>query len=188
MNIKIVITFMALLCAGLYISWDLVRTPARTKTSQSDSVINPVVNDFTFSLLSGEARRLYDYQDTVILINFWASWCAPCIEEFPDLVELAQQNPDNFVVLALSVDEQPEQARRFVQTHVSQIPDNFVLGLDHDKAVSQDQFQTTKYPESFLLGWGFMLERKIAGIYDWTSQDFKTYLDTLMRANNPSTP
>jgi thiol-disulfide isomerase/thioredoxin len=60
--------------------------------------------DFTVTDLAGRPVRLSDYRGKVVLLNFWATWCSPCIAELPTLIDLARRRPDRFVILGVSAD------------------------------------------------------------------------------------
>lgn len=63
-------------------------------------------NSKEFSLLNGEQKNLSDYRGNWLVVNFWAEWCPPCLEEIPELNLLAQEN-DNIQVLGVSFDKLP---------------------------------------------------------------------------------
>jgi thiol-disulfide isomerase/thioredoxin len=79
------------------------------------------VGDFSFRLLSdGSERRLSDYAGRVVVLNFWATWCQPCLKELPDLERLAQQRPGDVVVLSVS-DEKVEDLRAVVPAGTARV-------------------------------------------------------------------
>ena len=59
--------------------------------------------DFTLKTMDGNDFTLSSQKGKVVVLDFWASWCAPCREEFPFLVELANQNKDNAFLTVLSL-------------------------------------------------------------------------------------
>lgn len=68
------------------------------------------VGDFSFRLLSdGRPMHLSDYAGHVVVLNFWATWCQPCVKELPDLERLAETRAD---VVVLSVSDEPVEALR----------------------------------------------------------------------------
>lgn len=71
-------------------------------------VVTACENSKDFSLLNGEQKNLSDYQGSWLVVNFWAEWCPPCLEEIPELNLLAQEN-DNINVLGVSFDRLPNQ-------------------------------------------------------------------------------
>ncbi len=74
--------------------------------------------DFTLASLSGKEVSLSSLRGKVVLLNFWATWCAPCREELPEL-SLLQENlgKRGLVILAVSVDNEMENARSFVNKY-----------------------------------------------------------------------
>ncbi len=70
--------------------------------------------DFAFALASGQGTTLSALEGRTVVINFWATWCAPCRREMPEFVALSQQDPQ-VVVLAVNVEETLEVVRPFVQ-------------------------------------------------------------------------
>lgn len=72
--------------------------------------------DFALQDLNGKPISSTDWNGKVILLNFWATWCAPCIAEIPDLIQLQNKYERQFQVIGLSVDEEsPEDVKRFVR-------------------------------------------------------------------------
>ncbi len=76
---------------------------------------------FVFKDMQGKQQRLQDYRGKWVLVNFWATWCPPCLEEVPDLVSLheAHQKTD-LVVIGVALDSSEKSVREFVaKRHVS---------------------------------------------------------------------
>jgi thiol-disulfide isomerase/thioredoxin len=72
--------------------------------------------DFTLPQLEGKDLRLSSYRGKVVLLDFWASWCAPCREETPHLIELQQKYGDRGLqIIGVSMDDSPDPARAFYQ-------------------------------------------------------------------------
>jgi len=72
--------------------------------------------DFTLPQLNGPELRLSSYRGKVVLLDFWATWCVPCREETPRLVELQQKYGDQGLqIIGVSMDDSPEPARAFYQ-------------------------------------------------------------------------
>lgn len=71
--------------------------------------------DFTIKDMNGVDVKLASFKGKVILINFWATWCGPCREEIPSLVELQAKYPDDLVILGLSVDDPVEKLKPYAE-------------------------------------------------------------------------
>ena len=120
--------------------------------------------DFTLPRLSGEGEMsLASLRGRVVLLNFWATWCAPCEEEMPAMQRLHQRlGSERFELLAVSVDNTEADVRAFRE----RLGLTFPILLDPQRNVSS-QYQTFRYPESFLIGRdGVVLERYV-GPRDW---------------------
>lgn len=78
-----------------------------------------LIENATFTDLDGNDVSLSDFRGKVVLIDFWESWCGPCLQVFPAMQELREEYPDNFVVLAVTVGmmEGKAEAKEFVEKH-----------------------------------------------------------------------
>ena len=101
---------------------------------------------FVFKDMQGQAQRLADYRGKWVLVNFWATWCPPCLEEIPDLVELhrAHSNKD-LVVIGVVLDSSEKSVRQFVDRFKINYP--VVLG---DYALAAQVGEVEMLPTSYL--------------------------------------
>jgi thiol-disulfide isomerase/thioredoxin len=100
---------------------------------------------------------LASYRGHVVILNFWASWCAPCLEELPSLEALQQQVPDA-TVLAVSTDEDSGAYRNFLMQHHVR-----VLTVQDPEQKSNALYGTFRYPETYIIDKGGVLRRKLIG-------------------------
>jgi cytochrome c biogenesis protein CcmG/thiol:disulfide interchange protein DsbE len=128
--------------------------------------------DFTVS--DGTSSiHLASYRGRVVLLNFWASWCAPCIEELPSLLKLHHDDP-NLVVLAVSIDEDPDAYARFIRNrHVD------LLTVRDPKQTAASLFHTTMWPETYLIDRDGVIRRKFVGATDWSNPEIRSFLQGL---------
>lgn len=106
--------------------------------------------DFTIKGLDGQDVSLSDYQGKVVVINFWATWCPPCVREIPRLVRVAERYDDaGLVMLGINTTFQDDvpRVRQFVQDQAISYP---VL-LDVDGAAS-DRYPSRLMPTTYLIG------------------------------------
>jgi len=90
--------------------------------------------DFTLKNEAGSNLRLSEFRGEVVMINFWASWCAPCLQEMPLLDELyTQYQPMGFTILGVNVEEDSTKARQLLKN----IPVNFPVLFDNSSDVSK---------------------------------------------------
>jgi thiol-disulfide isomerase/thioredoxin len=79
--------------------------------------------EFALPDLDGKQVSLSDYRGKWVIVNFWATWCPPCLEEIPDFVELYEENRDTLVVLGVNYEEiNDEYLREFVDSHMISYP------------------------------------------------------------------
>jgi thiol-disulfide isomerase/thioredoxin len=79
--------------------------------------------EFTLPDLDGKPVSLSDYRGKWVIVNFWATWCPPCLEEIPDFVDLYEDSRDSLVVLGVNYEEvNPEYLREFVNSHMISYP------------------------------------------------------------------
>lgn len=77
-----------------------------TQGAFQDAIIEVEASDFALlDVHSQEESNLSDYEGKVVILNFWATWCAPCLEEIPDLNRLQQEYPEDLVILSVSDEE-----------------------------------------------------------------------------------
>ena len=137
------------------------------------------LDDFTYTRLNGIKGKLHDHIGRTTLLHFWATWCAPCLVELPDLIELAAEN-SNIDILAISTDQKTADIRRFIKKTGKTIPKNFIIITDPDKSITQDRFQTFKLPETFILSPQLAIHNKVIGANDqWTSPAMIETLEAL---------
>lgn len=181
LNVCLVLGVIALTLGATWLmdGHDGAQAPEVSDYQSAPLLPNTLAPEATLTGLNGVDVKLYDFSGKVILLNFWASWCAPCIVEFQQFINLAKMMPDDIVILAVSIDDERSDIDRFIKTR---IPDyNTVSNLhifhDQDKSVSLDLFQTAKVPETIIITPKMMMARKIAGLsIEWDNEDTKRYL------------
>jgi thiol-disulfide isomerase/thioredoxin len=136
--------------------------------------------DFSFRSLDGKNHALSDFKGTPVVLNFWATWCAPCVVEFPQMLELAKSRNDA-VFIFLSLDDDQKDLERFLKKYGKILPlPNVRIGLDRDKTISQTMFQTIKLPETYLIDHSQQITDKIIGnSVDWDSPGMREKIRSL---------
>jgi cytochrome c biogenesis protein CcmG/thiol:disulfide interchange protein DsbE len=129
--------------------------------------------DFAFSSLRGGEMRLSDYEDHVVLVNVWATWCAPCREEMPSMQRLYDAlEGEDFEILAVSVDAPIGQTDESgyeggdLAAFVKELDLSFPI-LHDPRGTIREMYQTTGVPESFVIAKGGLIYYKRAGQEEW---------------------
>lgn len=127
-----------------------------------------------FSVSDGEhSVDLKKLRGHVVLLNFWASWCAPCLEELPSLEDLQRDLPQVQIV-AVSTDEDATAYQRFLKQHSVSL----LTVRDADQR-SNAMYGTFRYPETYVIDKAGTIRRKFIGPQDWTSPEIVSYLKKL---------
>jgi cytochrome c biogenesis protein CcmG, thiol:disulfide interchange protein DsbE len=109
-----------------------------------------------------------------VVLNFWASWCAPCVEEMPSLVQLQKIMGDKVTILAVSEDADNKAYEQFVRDHNIDL-----LTVRDQKQNSNLLYGTFKFPETYIIDKNGVIRRKFIGAADWTSPEIVDYLNKL---------
>jgi cytochrome c biogenesis protein CcmG/thiol:disulfide interchange protein DsbE len=124
---------------------------------------------------SDHTVTLSQFKGQVLVLNFWATWCPPCIEEMPSLVRMqARMKAKGVTVLAVSVDVDESNYRRFLKDHGVNLltvrdPDQKATGL----------YGTFKFPETYIIDRNGVMRRKMIGAVDWTEPEIIDFLSKL---------
>lgn len=121
--------------------------------------------DFTaVNLASGDTVSLRDYKGDIILLNIWATWCAPCEVEMPSMQRLHESlGPSGLKIVAVSVDDAESE---FVAQWVEERGLTFDVLHDRRGAIAVD-YQATGWPESFVIEKNGVIVKKIWGPKEW---------------------
>jgi cytochrome c biogenesis protein CcmG, thiol:disulfide interchange protein DsbE len=128
--------------------------------------------DFTVS--DGTSTiRLSDHRGKLVLLNFWASWCGPCVQETPGLEQLHRDRPD-IQILAVSVDTDADAYQRFLKRFRVDVP----TVMDPEQKAAR-LYHTDGWPESYIIDRNGIIRRKIIGDPDWSNPEIRTFLKNL---------
>ncbi len=129
---------------------------------------------FSFTALDGKAHDLKDFKNKVVILNFWASWCAPCVKEFPRLIAAAKNNP-NVVLLALSSDMNEQAVKKFLKKqNFSWKSPNIHIALDKND-VSGKLYKTFQLPETYIISPDQKIRAKLVGA-EWNNETLARHI------------
>jgi peroxiredoxin len=139
--------------------------PPRIGTQAPDFTVKDSDRQVTLSQLRGQ----------VVVLNFWATWCPPCVEETPSLLQMQQKLKEKgVVVLAVSVDADDGAYRRFLKDHNV----NLLTVRDADQK-SNNLYGTIRFPETYIIDRKGVVRRKFIGAVDWNSPEITDFLTKL---------
>jgi len=131
--------------------------------------------------LDGRRHSLADYRGRVVLVNFWATWCAPCRAEMPSIERLRRSlEGEPFVVLAVNVSEDAAAVRAFAD----RVPMGFPLLLDRDGRVTR-AWGARALPVTFVVGPEGRIRYRALGERDWADAEIRSRLRALMPGARP---
>lgn len=128
---------------------------------------------FSLQDLDGKPLSLASYRGKVVLLNFWASWCMPCVEEMPSLLALHHQDP-NLVILAVSIDDDATAYSTFIVRHHVDL-----ITVRDPSQSAANLYHTDMWPETYVIDRQGMIRRKLVGPQEWTSPEIVGYLNSL---------
>ena len=134
--------------------------------------------------LAGRPVRLRDFRGRVVLLNFWATWCAPCREEMPALETLAQElGPEGLAVVGVNVREPRSKVEAFVRDARRSASRCCSTPTD----VRAARYEVFALPATFVVDRRGSLVGTILGIRDWVGPDARAYLRQLLLAPEAET-
>jgi cytochrome c biogenesis protein CcmG/thiol:disulfide interchange protein DsbE len=118
---------------------------------------------------------IHDFQGKILILNFWATWCAPCVEEMPSLVELQRRlGPKGVTVVGVSVDVEGDAYHHFLTSYKI----DFLTVRDPDHK-SSNLYGTFKFPETYIIDRKGIVRRKFIGAVDWSQPEIVDFLTKL---------
>jgi cytochrome c biogenesis protein CcmG, thiol:disulfide interchange protein DsbE len=142
------------------------------------SMAGKPAQDFPIQL-DGKPAHLSDLKGKVVVLNFWATWCPPCVEETPALNSLQRRIASRGgVVLGVSVDEDEAAYQKFLKDYGIVFP----TYRDASKKSALD-YGTTMFPETYIIDRHGKIARKVIGPQQWDSAEMLSYFDAILGQN-----
>jgi peroxiredoxin len=178
MKSRIFLTALIIIGAGVIVllqTKDSFRHRAQNSWPKKGS---PAPN-FTLPDLTGSLVSLADFRGKVVLLNIWATWCLPCVEEMPSMEKLHREmEGEDFIILAVSIDNTgAEVVIPFVEKHDL----SFTVLVDR-KATLKSLFQATGVPESIIIDQKGIIVEKVIGARNWASAEILGYFRSLIQS------
>jgi len=132
--------------------------------------------DFSIRTDSGRTVSRGNFGGKVLILNFWATWCVPCVTEMPSLDQLqARFASQGLVVLGVSIDKDQDAYRQFLR----KVPVSFQTARDGEQKINS-QYGTSKVPESYIIDRSGRVIKKIVGSETWNDDRVMSYVQSLL--------
>jgi len=130
--------------------------------------------DFTITADNGQTVSLPAFKGKLLVLNFWASWCPPCVQETPSLSQFAAAYaPKGVVVLGISVDKDEKAYRNFIQ----RFKPNFLTAREFK---IHEDYGTFMYPETYIINSQGKVLHKLAEPVEWMDPRMTQLIDSLL--------
>ena len=146
---------------------------AGCRTGPKPRFIGQAAPDFTVRD-SDRTVSLHDFRGKPIILNFWTTWCPPCVDEMPSLVQLQKRMGPKLTVVAVSWDASESDYHKFLRDYRIDL-----ITVRDPKKETAELYGTTGQPETFIIDASGTLRRKFVGPVAWTSPEIIEYLNTL---------
>ncbi|HWP19749.1 MAG TPA: TlpA disulfide reductase family protein [Burkholderiaceae bacterium] len=130
--------------------------------------------------LQGQPRQLAQWRGKVVVLNFWASWCEPCVAEMPSLLRLAEASAEHGVVVAAANYQESEgKVRSFLDTVLGEVPERLVVLLDRDGAAAR-AWTPRVFPSTVVIDRQGRGRWIVVGEMDWSGKEARALIDPLV--------
>lgn len=144
------------------------------------SVAGKRAEDFALNF-NGKPAHLSDLRGKVVVLNFWGTWCPPCVEETPELNRLQKYiDSRNGVVLGVAADEDQAVYEKFLRDQGVSFPTYRDPNTKDNHSPIAESYGTSMIPETYIIDRQGKIARKIIGFQKWDSPQMRAYLDLLL--------
>lgn len=132
---------------------------------------NRVAPDFELADMDGKKVRLSEYRGRTLVLNFWTKTCKPCLEEMPDIAELAKIVKDrkDIAVLTVSIDAGPDDVRDTLAVALNGEAVPFRVLFDPESDIVAGKYGTKLFPETWIIDPDGVIRARFDGVRDWSS-------------------
>ena len=146
------------------------------------SSIGTPAPDFTIKD-SDRSVTLSQLRGKIVVLNFWATWCPPCVDEMPSLEQLQKKlQGTDITILAVSVDDDADDYHKFLKQHAIDLLTVRESGQKTDTGVIapvSSRYGTYKVPETYIIDRNGVIRRKFIGEVNWGQPEIVEYLSRL---------
>lgn len=165
------------------ILWDSYHLNAQQvdQDKQKHSVYEAAFQGLKLTTTKSTSIELKNEKEPIIVLNFWASWCVPCLKEFPSLVQFQEKFKGKVKVIGINGDEDPAEAAKLVAKTADKYKLNFESATDSESAIG-NKFMVATYPVSIVFHHGkvIFVSKKIHNFMD---KNFVSMIESELKAN-----
>ncbi|MCG6550909.1 MAG: TlpA family protein disulfide reductase [Candidatus Magnetominusculus sp. LBB02] len=145
---------------------------------EGDEIIGQTAPNFTLKTLDGKDFSFSTLRGKAVLINFWATWCQPCVDELPSMNKLyLKYKQQGFEVVAVGLDNSPAKVKKFVANN----PLNFTVLSDPDKRVAKKLYKVMAQPTSYLISREGKIVKKYFGGMNWSDNEIQKEINDQLK-------
>jgi len=115
--------------------------------------------DFSVQLLTGETFTLSEHRGTVVVLDFWATWCGPCVEKMPTIQALSERFENDVVFVGMNIGEQPQRVQDFITERGFAYP----IGLDESSDIHRNLYPSPGVPYMVIINGDGMITATFLG-------------------------
>lgn len=142
--------------------------------------IKPEIPNFSYTTEDKQEKKIHDLKGKVVLLSFWASWCAPCQVELPMFQKLYDKyDEDDFEIVAVNLDDIREDAMNFVKSFWKKNDIEYPTYFDPNKKAAI-MLDIQGLPTNFLIDKDSRVVFQSTGLQDWNSPEVKNLIDELI--------
>ncbi|MFK7952385.1 MAG: TlpA family protein disulfide reductase [Ekhidna sp.] len=130
--------------------------------------------DFDLETIDGESFSFNKMKDQVVFVNFWATWCPPCVAEMPDIQALYDDKGKEVAFVMISLDQDEEKAKDFIERKGFDFPVYFL------RSPLPETYDTHSIPTTYVIGTDGLIKVENHGMAKYSSDSFKEFLDGLV--------
>jgi len=140
----------------------------------------PFAEDLQLLTLDGKKAKLSDYRGKVVFMNFWATWCGPCIAEMPNINSLYKklEKEEGIAFLMVSFDVDPAKAKKFISKKSYNFP---VFSRPDPEKPFPSPFDSDVIPVTFIISPEGKIAQRIEGMAEYDNDKFKNFLLSLRK-------
>jgi cytochrome c biogenesis protein CcmG/thiol:disulfide interchange protein DsbE len=178
----LVILLPAILVIGYYLVYLTNRSEFPEQVDSQQQVVKPFEKLSIESIKDwrGSSLQVAGATEPVVILHFWASWCAPCIHEFPELIQFAKSMKGKVQVFAISEDKDMEEVKAFMKSFKdAEVVENFHIALDENHGI-MNSWGVDKLPESYIFNSDRVLLKHVGSAVPWLSQDSTDFFKSVL--------